>query len=81
MGAGEVIAAAGLIIAMCGGCIGWMMSVVKNLSSIKANTGHLAERLDDFEDTFHDISSTLRSHGDRILTLEERAGMRRGTGT
>ena len=81
MGASEWIAVAGICvaaaIAMGGGFVSWMISVVRNLSSIKENTGHLANRIDEFEDTCHDISSTLRSHGERILTLEERAGMRR----
>lgn len=81
MGASEWIAVAALVVttalSLGGGFIAWMISVVRNLSSIKENTGHLANRIDEFEDTCHDISSTLRSHGERILTLEERAGVRR----
>lgn len=74
MGAGEWIAVGSIVVtvglALSGGFIGWMVSVVKNLASIKENTGHLATRIDEFEDTCHDISSTLRDHADRIGNLD-----------
>lgn len=64
--AGIAVAA---FLAIGGGVISWMTSVAGNLSSITANTGYLAERIDSVDETTKDIVSTLGEHSEKIQDL------------
>jgi hypothetical protein len=67
------IAVAGIVsaavLAISGGLIGWMVSVAGNLSSISANTSHLADRIDSVDETTKNIVCTLGEHSERIEDL------------
>lgn len=57
------------VLSISGGIVGWMVSVASSLSSIKGNTGHLANRIDTVDETTRGIVNTLGEHSERIEDL------------